>query len=208
MFCSLECQQKAHFHRYECSIMPLLLKSGSVHIALRIFFLSLSAFDGNIEDLKIFIDEIDKSTSTVYDYDFSKRHSKENVKNYLKCLNSLNRSSRKFSLQSHTDILSHHPELKVLWCAHESFIKNYLQRQCQANDVFFHGIFGGSLRKEEGQDMMKSLQMSIGSGWFPFCSLINHSCAPNVMRIYVEGKVALIACRPIENGQQLFDCYK
>lgn len=184
-----------------------LLKSGSVHIALRIFFVSLSAFDGDIEKLQVFVNEIDKTASTVFDFDFTQKNSIENTKNYLRCLNSLSRSSKNFSLESHAEILRNHPELKHHWSAHENFIRNFLQRQCQTNDLYFHGIFGGSLRKEDAATT-KCLQMSIGSGWFPFCSLINHSCAPNVMRIYVEGKVALVVCRPIAAGEQLFDCYK
>jgi SET and MYND domain-containing protein 4 len=206
MFCS-DCREIAlKIHRYECSIMSQL-KSGSVHIALRIFFISLSVFDGDIEKLQDFVNEIDRTASTVYDFDFTDTNSCGNVKNYLRCLNSLSRSSKNFSLEFHAEVMRNHPMLKDLWAEHENFIRKFLQRQCQTNDLYFHGIFGGSLRKEDTVNT-KSLQMSIGSGWFPFCSLINHSCAPNVMRIYVEGKVALVACRPISAGQQLFDCYK
>lgn len=212
MFCSSICQQKAeNFHRYECSVMSSILKSGSVNIALRIFFISLSAFNGSIKDLENFVLENDQSNSTVYDFDFSKEASNENVKSYLKCLNSLSRSSKIFSLHNHVEILSKHPELSGIWKSHEKFIKDFIQRQCQTNDLYFHGIFGGSLKQNEVKEpsaVLKSLQSSIGSGWFPFCSLINHSCSPNVMRIYVEGKVVLVACQPIQKGSQLFDCYK
>jgi SET and MYND domain-containing protein 4 len=204
MFCSDACREKAfRFHRYECPIMPSLL-SGSVHIALRVFFIALATFSGDIGNLQSFVNEIDETNSTVFDFDFRRGNSAEN---YLRCLNSLSRSSRNFSLQSHAEILQNHPELGDLWMSHEEFIRNFLQRQCQTNDLYFHGIFGGSLRKEDAANT-KRLQMSIGTGWFPFCSLINHSCAPNVMRIYVEAKVALVVCRPIAAGQQLFDCYK
>jgi SET and MYND domain-containing protein 4 len=212
MFCSSSCQQKAsHFHRYECPIMSSVLKSGSVNIALRIFFISLSAFSGSIEALQFFVNENDKSNSTVFDFDFSKPNCEENIKSYLKCLNSLSRSSKMFSLEAHLDILRNHTELNEMLKTHETFIRGFLQRQCQTNDLYFHGIFSGRLKKEETKDQLstlRNLQTSIGSGWFPFCSLINHSCAPNVMRIYVEGKVVLVACRPIEKGAQLFDCYK
>lgn len=191
--------------------MCSVLKSGSVNIALRIFFISLSAFNGSIQDLEHFVMENDKSSSIVYDFDFSQESSIENVKNYLKCLNSLSRSSKIFSLQTHAEILRKHPELSEVWRSHEKFIRDFIQRQCQTNDLYFHGIFGGSLRQNEVKGpsaVLKNLQTSIGSGWFPFCSLINHSCSPNVMRIYVEGKVVLVACQPIQKGSQLFDCYK
>lgn len=213
MFCSIKCREKAlkKFHKYECSVMKQLLQSGSVNISLRIFFIALSAFDGSIENLENFMIENDKIISTVFNFDFSNEDSEENVKNYLKCLNSLSRSSKTFSLENHEDILKNHPALDETWKSNQDFIRQFLQRQCQINDLYFHGIFSGGLKKSSSQDVMsifKDLQQSIGSGWFPFCSLINHSCAPNVGRVYVEGKVVLIACRPIPAGSQLFDCYK
>lgn len=211
MFCSVECQQKSFemFHRLECPVMSSLLKSGSVNIAIRLFFIALSNFDGSIEKLENFMKENENSSWTVFDFDFSADH---RVENFLKCLNSLSRSSKMFSLQVHSDILSTQSQLKEVWKSREKFIMSFLQRQCQTNDLYFHGIFGGSLSLAENQNdlslVFKNLQRSIGSGWFPFCSLINHSCAPNVVRIYTEGKVALVAIRPIESGSQLFDCYK
>lgn len=213
MFCSHECQQNAlkRFHRYECPVMSLLVKSGSVNIALRILFISLSTFGGSIEKLENFMNENENLVSTVFDFDFSDKNSEENPRNYLKCLSSLSKSTKSFSLQSHEEILCNHPELKSVWTSHEKFIRNFLQRQCQINDLYFHGIFSGSLKlnpSNNSSTTFRDLQRSIGSGWFPFCSLINHSCAPNVVRVYVEGRVVLIACRPIEKGSQLFDCYK
>jgi SET domain-containing protein len=48
---------------------------------------------------------------------------------------------------------------------------------------------------------------SIGKAVFPFASLLNHSCAPNVARIDVESKMYLVLKRPIKAGEQLFDSY-
>lgn len=213
MFCSQDCQQKAlkRFHKLECPVMKSLIKSGSVNIAIRIFFTSLSAFNGSINDLEKFISESENLCSTIFDFDFSVENRDENIKNYLKCLSSLGRSSKLFNLQPHVEILSTHSTLKETWTKHETFIKSFLQRLCQTNDHYFHGIFGGNLKKVptiKVNTIFTELQQSIGSGWFPFCSLINHSCAPNVIRVSVDGRVALIVCRPIQKGSQLFDCYK
>jgi SET and MYND domain-containing protein 4 len=170
---------------------------------------SLSAFGGSIEKLQEFMEENENANSTVYDFDFS-TESSEGI-NYLKCLVSLSRSSKMFPLHSCEEILSSHPEVKNIWTNHKTFIREFLLRICQTNDLYFHGIFSGSLKRNLSADplsALRSLQQSIGSGWFPFCSLINHSCSPNVIRIYVEGRVALVVCRPIAKGSQLFDCYK
>jgi SET and MYND domain-containing protein 4 len=213
MFCTEKCHKKAlqSFHNFECPVMCSLIKSGSVQISLRIFFISFSAFNESIENLENFMIENDKSDSSVFDFDFSHENREENVKNYLKCLSSLSRSTKMFSLDAHAEILRNHSKLSKVWLSHEKFIRNFIMKQCQTNDLYFHGIFGGNVKKNNSTEpvkIFKDLQQSIGSGWFPFCSLINHSCAPNVLRVYFDGKVALIVCRPIEKGSQLFDCYK
>ncbi|XP_013200898.2 SET and MYND domain-containing protein 4 [Amyelois transitella] len=50
---------------------------------------------------------------------------------------------------------------------------------------------------------------SIASASYAFHSLINHSCAPNVVRFNKlgTGKMTLIALRPIKKGMQIFDNY-
>lgn len=213
MFCSPKCRNEAsqRFHRYECPIMALM-KSGSVHIALRFLFISILAFEGSVENLENFITETDKTVMTPFDFDLSTGDDFiANTKNYLRCLNSLSQSSKMFSVQHHSEILSGHPDLKDVWQSHEKFLRNLLQRFCQINDLYFHGIFSSNLKlptMKQTLNVFKDYQQPIGSGWFPFCSLINHSCCPNVARIYVEGKVVLVACRPIDKGSQLFDCYK
>jgi hypothetical protein len=207
MFCE-SCHQEAleSFHKYECPVIEKLLISGSVHIALKIFFIALSAFKGSIKDLEHFINEIDKMDKKFSIFDFNISHP-DSIKNYLRYLNTLARSTNKFSTIQHEEILENHPELKGIYESNRDFIKGFLQRQCQTNDHYFHGIFGQKINSNDSRTY-QDLQQSVGSGWFPFCSLINHSCASNILRIYIDGKIALIACRFIPSGSQLFDCYK
>lgn len=186
--------------------MEELITVGSVHISLRIFFIALSTFNGSIQRLKEFMKTIDKEENFSV-FDFSSAIN--DATNYLKFLNTLSRSSKDFSLENHEKILKIHPELCGLWENHKSFIRDFLLRQCQIKDHYYHGVFG---RRISGDNPLKyelkDLQEPIGTAWYPFHSLINHSCASNVMRIYVDGMVILIASRFIANGSQLFDCYK
>lgn len=207
MFCE-ECSHESlkSFHKYECDLMNDLIRSGSVHIALRIFFMALSAFDGSIDELEKFIMKIDGEDKKFSIFDFNTREEK-NIKNYLRFLNSLTRGDKKFPIEEHLRILKKHPIIKEMLVRHENFIENFIQRQCQTNDHYFHGIFGANPQAENSYEL-KDLQEAIGCGWFPFHSLINHSCASNVMRIYVDGRVVLFAVRFIPKGSQLFDCYK
>lgn len=206
MFCE-GCMQTAleRFHKFECSVMEELLTNGSVHIALRIFFIALSTFNGSIEKLEKFMKSIDGEDKnfSIFDFDAGKK----DAKNYLKFLNTLSRSDKKFSTEAHEKILKNHPKFSNLWKTHEKFIQEFLLRQCQTNDHYFHGVFGPRV-SDDSSTTLKDLQEPIGTAWFPFHSLINHSCASNVMRIYVDGKVVLVASRFIPNGSQLFDCYK
>lgn len=49
--------------------------------------------------------------------------------------------------------------------------------------------------------------VNFGGGAFAFLSLLNHSCAQNVVRYCSRSSIALVALRPIKKGQQLFDNY-
>lgn len=180
-----------------------LIQSGSVHIALRIFFIALSAFDGSIDELKKFIDAIDSDDKNYSIFDFDTSNEKC-VINYLRFLNSLSRSDKNFCIDEHLRILKNHSKIKLFLATHVDFIKDFVLRQCQTNDRYFHGIFSSSLKTEDSVTQM----VPIGTGWFPFHSLINHSCASNVMRINVDGKLVLFASRFIPKNSQIFDCYK
>lgn len=206
MFCE-ECFDEAFesFHKYECEIMDELIQSGSVHIALRIFFIALSAFDESIDELQKFMKQIDEGDKnySIFNFNSSKE---ECVKNYLRFLNSLSRSGKNFNIDEHLRILKNHQKIKIILDTHVDFIKEFLLRQCQTNDHYFHGIFSSSLNDEASTN--QRVQQAIGTGWFPFHSLINHSCASNVMRINVDGKLVLFAVRFIPKDSQIFDCYK
>ena len=47
-----------------------------------------------------------------------------------------------------------------------------------------------------------------GSGILPFCSLINHSCDPNVQAVGIGNKFACVVITPILKGEQIFINYK
>lgn len=62
--------------------------------------------------------------------------------------------------------------------------------------------------REIGPDYVRSFNFQdIGSGLFPFASLFNHSCDPNVKYITVDNKLAFVVSRPITAGKQLFISY-
>jgi hypothetical protein len=46
-----------------------------------------------------------------------------------------------------------------------------------------------------------------GDGLTAFGSLMNHSCIPNVDRVFVDNKFVFYVRRPVKKGEQLFTCY-
>lgn len=195
MFCSINCYEAAQksFHKFECDNMSQLVASAGVYIILRLFFIGFSLFDESVNDLYSFVQETQKSKTTILDVNYL-----DDEKSKFAAFLSLSRSDRIFSLSTHLAILKKSQK----FYGNDEKLFAILQIICQISDHNFHGFFSGSLVSKD------DLQLPIGTCCLLFTSLINHSCAPNVARICVDGNVGLLACRDIEPGEQLFDCYK
>jgi hypothetical protein len=199
-----------YFHQYECPIISDILKSGSVNMSLRLFFISLSLFEGNINNLQTFYEENRNHEKNLFDFDFSTlTNLKDILLVKLKCLLSLSKSSKQYPMMTQKNILNRHSTLHLMYAENTDFIHEYLQVLCQISDHNFHGIFSSNLGiKIFDNSNLKNLQEPIGSGSFLFTSLINHSCTPNILRICLDGEMRLVVCRRIEKGSQIYDCYK
>jgi SET and MYND domain-containing protein 4 len=206
MFCSTACMQKAeeNFHNFECEIIEILHKSGIMQMAMRVFLQALNMFDGSVEKLEKFLENYEKSSTSVFDFNFSatQKDEKENARNFLASLYCLARSGKN-SNDSPKNIFMSSLKLTKIWNDHQKFIENFFKRVLCVGDSNFHGICGWSIQKFRNQD-----PQMIGIGCYPFISLVNHSCYPNVTRQYFEGKMMLVVERPIKKGEQLYDCYK
>jgi SET and MYND domain-containing protein 4 len=202
MFCSQKCLEEANkgFHQYECSILQPLNETGNWRMAIRCFFDALSICNGSIEELEFLMKQSDESSPTVFNFNFQYVKSSVKAKRYLTCMLALERrvevKSRDFS-----SIFNLHPSLSKLWDSHKDFINRFLERMMQIEILNFHGIKGRSL------DRKNPYRSCLGDGGYPFCSLFNHSCCPNVMRIVVQNHMVLVVERPIKKGEQIFDCY-
>ncbi|CAH1639078.1 unnamed protein product [Spodoptera littoralis] len=87
----------------------------------------------------------------------------------------------------------------------KSFIADNVLRHLMTAPTNMHGI---STNVEIDNGNVEE-EYSIASGAYAFLSLINHSCAPNVVRYTKLGtsRTTLFAIRPIKKGSQLFDNY-
>lgn len=159
MFCSTECfdESMRRYHRYECPVIDQLLKSWSVHMALRLLFIALSTFNGSIGGWSSKISSSEQML--IAQRSLTAAHKKLSlIKKLLQCLTSLMRSQKVFALHQHEEILRNHPTLKALWSDHREFIKSFLLRLCQISDLNFHGIFSGS--SQNPSTIFSSLQQT------------------------------------------------
>lgn len=198
MFCSTSCYQHAmnRFHKYECANIAEIIQTTSVHMALRIFYLGFSLFNHNVKDFYDFMNEILKCPTTIFD----SIDGMDDEKNKFSALLSLSRSEKKFNLEKHLKFLRKHEDF-TNQC---DKVERILQTICQISDHNFHGFFSGSFQAGSESD----LQLPVGCCSLLFTSLLNHSCSPNIVRVCVDGKVALVVCKVIRKDEQIFDCYK
>lgn len=213
MFCSDDCAKMGNerFHKFECSIIDKLNVLGTkiLRIAVRTFFDALETCGGDLKDLKELINENRGSSRTVFDFEFPMKR-----KNVLQAIDALatNEGDRThadlFQRSGIVAIISNlflkHTALQDLLTTDDDrdFFNSFIFKQTQIAACNYHGIFYGVVRQSELDS-----NPQYGSGSFPFCSLINHSCAPNLVRVTFGCKNYVVINRPIKAGGQLFDNY-
>lgn len=212
MFCSDECQTKAYrsFHKYECPVNEVASTlSPNVRMTLRKFFLTLTMFDESLDDLQKYLLE-HPDPCTVFDVEHLDERAKFLATNSLIANHEISIDRDIFE-----KIFQISPELNEMWSKHGDFIANFLQRQIQIAALNFYEIFFWPLKKGRLQDQDKlagSLAyqrgtVAAGSASYLLCSLLNHSCAPNVMFTFISDTIVLVVQRPIQRGDQLFSNY-
>lgn len=220
MFCSEKCKEEdVIHHKYECEISEIMkspILTSTMKIAVRSLFKSLHMFSDSVEDLQAHLK--DDKNYTVYSFDLNNMDNVSKDKNLLLVINSM-MANEKLEVNEflYDEILTSHSKLQVI-CqdeANKNFMKSFLVRQSQIGSLNYHEMYAWPM-KEGGLDdddeapavlAYRRGMISFGSGSFPFHALFNHSCAPNIVHICVEGKIVSVAQRPIEKGSQLFDNY-
>lgn len=195
MFCSKECASIGHrFHRFECDIdLDLKQDSCIFQMCHRAVFEAIGIF-GDITKLKEFL-ENNTEIKTIFDIgDISKMNSEELTKNLLIVMKNLQKNPIPLELlkpmTDHCKIIMSITECKIL----KEFLQSFMQSQMS---LIITNSFGLTVNHEE-----------YGAGIFPFASNFNHSCAPNVFRISLNGKLVFIVIRPIQKTEQLYICYR
>jgi hypothetical protein len=199
MFCSQECMKigRKRFHEFECKIeLNIESESDIFQMIHRMVFESVGMFE-NVEALKDFMETKNLQTQkTIFDFDLSTQNDDERDIIFLLAINSsLQRNSMPKELN---ELMERHCVFMMSIMEaneeHKQFLSDFMKQQME---ILITNTFGLVENEKE-----------IGSGIFPFASFFNHSCAPNVARITVDGQLIFIVLRPIEKNRQLFVCYR
>jgi SET domain len=183
------------FHHFECKTIDVNPdeENDIFEFAHRVVFEALGIF-GKIEKLQRFMED-HSEVKTAFDFNLAKGDENLKERNLLHVVNSLQRNKIPEHLEG---LMDNHVELMKSITKnpkHKKFLDEFMRKQME---IVITNSFG--LTGSDGE--------IIGSGIFPLSSLFNHSCAPNVMRIMLDNKLAFVTSRPIEKNQQLFVCYR
>lgn len=205
MFCSSTCLETAWetSHKYECSTIDESFESENEYdmTVLKIVFESLTMW-GSVSNLQSQFNDI-KSNPTVFNFDLRTNNADTRCNLLKSVLSLMNGPASEEDLEMADWIVDSHPLLRTI-CTNQSqkdFLKSFVIKIMGILDRNSYILFGSSLRKPSEKE-------ETGSGVFPFASLLNHSCSPNLYRIFVDNKQVFIVKKPIPAGAQLFVGYQ
>lgn len=217
MFCSKQCQDESwkRYYHYESQIVSGIygLFTKIVSITIRTTLMALTLFN-DINELNEFINEIDLDNTTAMDINYGTAVEKDFFRAvYALATNQKTRNVADLFQRASVaaiafHILMQHTDLKEI-VRNETEENIFLEVFFRINQIAasnFHSL--SDMRSSEGIDATFSLYSprGKGAGSFPICSLLNHSCAPNVVRTGADLNI-ILAIRAIKAGEQLFDNY-
>lgn len=175
-------------------------------IKQRMLFEALAVCGGSFEKLKELMEETELEKKTIFDFDFSDPNDPHYKHNLLLSIISLVQASK--VSDEVVRYLSNHPVLDTLKSqADKDIAKDFLLRSFKMLTVNSFGIEWVVPAKPTDFNKESVNTKLAGDGLCQFGSLINHSCSPNIDRLFVDNKFVFYVRRPILKGQQLFTCY-
>lgn len=212
MFCSEKCQSEAYetFHKYECPLIDMLYTLfNKIHLtALRVSLIAFGLFE-NIEEFMEFCSDSRNQGQNSFSLDYTNFTRKE----HYKAIHGLVTNQKK---RSTADLFQRAVVAAVLkrYLIHNSPLKNCLNgedgenlftdllfRHLQVSPSNFHSVDLIEQKNETKDDQC------FASAAYAFGSLLNHSCAPNTVRIYKGTTTYLFVLRPILKDGLLYDNY-
>ncbi|XP_063703663.1 SET and MYND domain-containing protein 4-like [Culicoides brevitarsis] len=209
MFCSKNCQSEAdkRFHQYECKIIDGIFFLNELHLGtpvatpIRIALKAITLFD-NPQNLQTLIEQsVDKSELFLLDFN----NLTEELQFRTTYALATNESKRRIF-----EIFDFAVECAILWHLLNQFTDlPLLLKTKDCEDLFLNVLYHFYLSSIiNGQALGHVIDgEEYGVAVFPFSSIVNHSCIPNVAKIFDNDTIIMYARRPIKAGDQLFDSY-
>lgn len=206
MFCSQRCLTKAHqnFHLKECNANsdnlnnPFREEFTTLMLAIQRRLLESLAITKSVETLREIL--YDTEPKTIFDFNLNCPDDSAVDMMLLRSVNSLQPRSNTGAkglycqtIASHLLELDLEPLLRM--GEDRDDLVEYTARLALISDRNCHALQNSTC----GID---------ASGLFPFSSLFNHSCDPNVQQFLYENKLVFIAVKPIAKDSQLFITYR
>lgn len=213
MFCSEACRDEANrvYHKLECSVVHKLKKNDLVILAClsnqRFALEALDTCNNSFEKLEALMTDPQLKSKTIFDVDFADQS--QINEGELLAINSLKEQVVENQVYSKTmkDYMSVKQSIVKSVCKTNKqyeILRDFSWKICQMRNIntfpLIYYLF------DDPDDAIRG--NCFGSALFPFGSLFNHSCAPNVCRLNVEDKMVFVVQRPIKKDSQLFICYK
>lgn len=215
MFCCEECMHEAqqNFHQYECPIIDFMFKMLNIIqlSAIRVALRALTSFD-SIDVLLKFCRDPDNKKINAFTLEYTDNMPSSELYKPIHTLET-NQDKRTTAdlfqravitailgraLLEHTelgDVLKNEDQIDLLL--------ELILRHMQTASTNFHRLE----TLANAKDPKSFDDVSYGSGAYGFCSLINHACSPNIVRLPIGRRIAVFVLRPIDIGEQLLDNY-
>lgn len=216
LYCSSNCRSEAWttYHKFECAILPLLHEIGLGHLALRTLF--LSAGGGGLSTVKEVVAKGDANQLTLDPLN----EPPYSAVYQLVQSSSVDKSKKQVHMQVPYAVTSG----LLLQLAIRS---GFLDVQSSADQGDLH-LAGALLQRHLLQltlnahaiDAYQNLpdtpdggeqfyrDVPIASGLYPWISLLNHACEPNVVPTFELGRLFLLrASKPIAAGEEVVNSY-
>lgn len=207
MFCSQICLKKARerFHAAECNRQTKKDVYNEIRRSVLKLILESLAIAGSVERLRDLMETSERKT--IFDFDLRGQDEHTKDMTYLTIINALKSKSDAFAKREYEKASS---DILKTWDS-QLFVKseqdftdlvNYSTRL-----ILIEALNSTRIPTNDGP--VDSLtDFGEGVGIFPFGSLLNHSCDPNVEACPCDNKYVTVVVNSIRKGEQLFIKYR
>lgn len=207
MFCSDKCMEDAfgNFHKFECPIIECLRNVGG-QITIRTFIKAFQSFS-SIRELIEFCQSKDLHNLTSFSFDHSKEVSTQQQYQQIHGLATNQAIRSQLDLFTHAMITALFYYQLVNYTTFKDFIND--ENEDYLIELMFRMELITTINSFNFDDLSSQLDCAIiGTGLYPFSSLINHSCCPNVCPKFYDTKLILHTKRKVKRGESISISYK